>query len=63
MRQLTLEEGDGGVAKYKSFDEETGMPTLFHNGEKLNKNQLKKANKEFQAQKKKYEKYIKSTSS
>jgi len=62
MRELTLEEG-GGKLKYKEFDGATGMPTKFHDGESLTKSQLKKSNKEFQAQKKKYEKYLKSTSS
>jgi len=62
MKKLTLEEGESKL-KYSSFDDATGMPTQFHNGEALNKSQLKKANKEFQAQKKKYDKYIKSSSS
>ena len=35
------------------------MPTHFHHGEPLNKSQMKKANKEFQGQKKKYEKSLK----
>jgi len=55
MRQLTI---DDTVLKYSKFDDSTGLPTHFHDGEPLNKNQLKKANKEFQGQKKKYEKYI-----
>jgi len=61
MKALTLE--DGKTLKYDpaSFDAETGLPTKLSSGEDLNKNQAKKANKEFTAQKKKYEKYLKST--
>ncbi len=61
MAQLTLDDASG-KKKYSKFDGETGMPTHFHDGEELNKSQLKKANKEFQGQKKKYEKYMKSQS-
>ena len=60
MRQLTIDGGEDGkdILKYSKFDEETGMPTHFHNGEPLNKNQMKKATKEFQGQKKKNEKFL-----
>jgi len=54
MRQLTLDD-DSSKLKYSKFDD-SGMPTHFHDDEPLNKSQLKKATKEFQAQKKKYEK-------
>lgn len=64
MRQLTIEHGEGDakkeVLKYSKFDNTTGLPTHFHDGELLNKNQSKKAQKEFQGQKKKYEKYLSS---
>jgi len=71
MRQLTIsvetksESGEmstSEVSKYSKFDDTTGMPTHFHDGEALNKNQSKKANKEYQGQKKKYEKYLKQES-
>ena len=57
LKQLTLE--DNITLKYdvNSFDSETGLPTKLSNGEPLNKNQSKKAAKEFQAQQKKYDKY------
>lgn len=65
MKALTLE--DGVTLKYDvaSFDVDTGLPTRLgshsnNSSELLNKNQAKKANKEFQAQKKKYDKYLKS---
>lgn len=54
MKKLTLDD-DSATLKYAKFDD-TGMPTHFHDGEPLNKSQLKKASKEFQTQKKKYEK-------
>ena len=58
MKKLTIDvEGSGEVLKYSKFDE-AGMPTHFHTGEPLNKNQGKKAAKEFQGQKKKYEKFL-----
>lgn len=59
MKKLTLED-DKDKLKYSKFGDD-GMPTHFHTGEPLNKSQLKKANKEFQAQKKKYEKSMKSS--
>jgi cysteinyl-tRNA synthetase len=59
MKQLTLDE-DPTKLKYSVFDE-TGMPTHFHDGETLNKNQMKKAMKEFQSQQKKFEKYNSNT--
>jgi cysteinyl-tRNA synthetase len=46
--------------KYSRFDDTTGLPTHAHDGEALNKNQSKKAKKEFDAQQKKYDKYLKS---
>jgi cysteinyl-tRNA synthetase len=55
MKQLTLD--DGTTPKYTKFDE-TGMPTHASDNEPLNKNQSKKALKEFQAQQKKYEKAL-----
>lgn len=58
MKQLTLE--DNSTLKYSKFDESSGLPTYFHNGEPLNKNQEKKAKKEWSAQQKKYEKAVKS---
>lgn len=54
MKQLTLDDKEDKL-KYSKFDEE-GMPTHFHDDEALNKNQMKKAKKEFMGQKKKYEK-------
>jgi cysteinyl-tRNA synthetase len=57
MRQLTLDD-DSTKLKYSKFDE-TGGPTHFHDGEELNKSQMKKAKKEFQGQQKKYEKSLK----
>ena len=62
MQQLTLDD-DSSKRKYSKFDESTGLPTHFHDGEELKKAQLKKANKEFSGHKKKYEKYVKSQSS
>ena len=62
MQQLTLDD-DSSKRKYTKFDESTGLPTHFHDGEELKKAQLKKANKEFSGHKKKYEKYVKSQSS
>lgn len=59
MRQLTLDD-ESSKQKYSKFDESTGLPTHFHDGEELNKSQLKKATKEFNGQKKKYEKYLNS---
>jgi cysteinyl-tRNA synthetase len=55
MKQLTLE--DGTTPKYSQFDE-NGLPTHASDNEPLNKNQSKKALKEFQAQQKKYEKTL-----
>jgi len=56
VRQLTLD--DGTTLKYSQFNKE-GIPTHGSDGEPLNKNQSKKAIKEFQTQEKKYEKYMK----
>ena len=55
LRQLTLD--DAKTLKYSKFGED-GMPTHNNEGEELNKNQMKKAKKEFEGQKKKYEKAI-----
>ncbi|GMH84150.1 hypothetical protein TrVE_jg7116 [Triparma verrucosa] len=55
LRQLTLD--DAKTLKYSKFGED-GMPTHNNDGEELNKNQMKKAKKEFEGQKKKYEKAI-----
>ena len=62
MQKLTLDD-DSSKIKYSKFDESTGLPTHFHDGEELNKSQMKKATKEFQGQKKKYEKQLKTESS
>ena len=62
MKQLTLDDTSSKL-KYSKFDVSTGLPSHFHDGENLNKSQIKKATKEFSGQKKKYEKYLKSTSS
>lgn len=71
MRQLTIsvetksesgEVASSDVLKYSKFADTSGLPTHFHDGEPLNKNQGKKASKEFQGQKKKYEKYLKQQS-
>jgi len=56
VRQLTLD--DGATPKYTKFDEK-GLPTHASDGEPLNKNQTKKAAKEFQTQQKKYDKFMK----
>jgi cysteinyl-tRNA synthetase len=53
MKQLTLDDGE--TLKYSMFDE-SGMPTHGSDKMPLNKNQSKKALKEFQGQQKKYEK-------
>jgi len=58
MKQLTLED-NVSTLKYSKFDESSGMPTHFHNGEPLTKSQEKKAKKEWAAQQKKYEKAMK----
>jgi cysteinyl-tRNA synthetase len=55
MKQLTLEDSD--EKKYSKFNDE-GIPTHLHDGKEMNKNQNKKASKEFQAQKKKHDKYL-----
>lgn len=57
MKQLTLD--DNVTLKYDidSFDAETGLPTKMSTGELLNKNQSKKAMKEYQGQKKKFDKF------
>jgi len=55
IRSLTIE--DGTTLKYGQFDEE-GMPTHFSNGEELSKGQKKTAAKEFNSQKKKYDKWL-----
>ena len=59
LKLLTLE--DNTTLKYDthSFDSETGLPTKLSTGEPLNKSQSKKVVKEFQGQKKKYDKYFK----
>lgn len=57
MKSLTIDDASD-TPKYSKFNEETGLPTHLHTGEELNKNQAKKALKEFNAQKKKYEKYL-----
>eukprot|EP00549_Striatella_unipunctata_P022153 CAMPEP_0118722864 /NCGR_PEP_ID=MMETSP0800-20121206/31666_1 /TAXON_ID=210618 ORGANISM="Striatella unipunctata, Strain CCMP2910" /NCGR_SAMPLE_ID=MMETSP0800 /ASSEMBLY_ACC=CAM_ASM_000638 /LENGTH=588 /DNA_ID=CAMNT_0006631189 /DNA_START=51 /DNA_END=1817 /DNA_ORIENTATION=+ len=59
MKQLTADVEGKEIPKYSQFDESTGMPTHFHTGEPLNKSQTKTAQKEFNNQKKKYEKYLK----
>lgn len=60
MKCLTMEDETTKetVVKYSQFDPATGMPTHMYNGEPLNKNQTKKAQKEYQGQEKKYEKYL-----
>lgn len=60
LKQLTLE--DGTTPAYSQFDE-SGMPTHDDAGEKLNKNQAKKAQKLFKTQQGKYEKWLKSQQS
>jgi cysteinyl-tRNA synthetase len=55
MKQLTLE--DGTTPRYTQYDDK-GLPTHASDKEPLNKNQGKKALKEFQAQQKKYDKYM-----
>merc|ERR1711862_1046254 len=57
--KLIKVEDESNTLKYAKFDDETGMPTHFHNGEPLNKSQEKKAKKEWSAQLKKYEKIMK----
>lgn len=57
MKQLTLDDGSGNK-KYGTFGDD-GLPLTVHSGEALNKNQVKKASKEFSAHKKRYEKYLK----
>jgi cysteinyl-tRNA synthetase len=54
MKQLTME--DGTTLKYTQFDDQ-GFPTHGNDNEPLNKNQIKKATKEFQTQEKKYQKW------
>ena len=54
MKALSL---DDGSKKYAKFGDD-GMPTHDGKGEELNKSQLKKAKKEFDGQKKKYEKVL-----
>ena len=54
MKKLSLE--DNTTLKYSKFDETTCLPTHMHNGDELNKNQLKKAKKEFEGQRKKHKK-------
>merc|ERR1712157_4334 len=51
---------DGDNCKYSKFNG-NGMPTHLYNGEPLNKNQEKKAKKEWMAQQKKHEKYTSKT--
>ena len=55
MKQLTLE--DGKTVKYSKFGDD-GLPTHDSKGEELQKSSIKKAGKEFQTQKKKYEKFL-----
>mmetsp|Transcript_49352 Transcript_49352/g.59797 ORF Transcript_49352/g.59797 Transcript_49352/m.59797 type:complete len:648 (-) Transcript_49352:88-2031(-) len=57
MKALTLDD-KSDTPKYSKFDEK-GLPTHMNNGEALNKSQEKKAKKEYQAQLKKYEKFLK----
>ena len=57
LKQLTLEDGE--TAMYSKFGDD-GLPTHAADGEELNKNQVKKAKKLFDGQKKKYEKAISS---
>jgi len=54
MMQLTLEDSE--EKKYSKFDG-TGFPTHLHDGQPLNKSQMKKAKKVWATQLKKYEKY------
>mmetsp|Transcript_2672 Transcript_2672/g.5565 ORF Transcript_2672/g.5565 Transcript_2672/m.5565 type:complete len:648 (-) Transcript_2672:41-1984(-) len=54
MKALTLDDGSKKYAKFGG----DGMPTHDGKGEELNKSQLKKAKKEFEGQKKKYEKVM-----
>ena len=61
LKQLTLE--DDTTLMYSKFDESTGMPTHGSDGEPLNKNQTKKAQKLFKTQQGKYEKWLKSQES
>ena len=56
LKQLTLD--DGTTLKYSKYDE-NGMPTHGSDNEPLTKGQLKKAQKEFNGQQKKHEKYLK----
>jgi len=49
-------DADNNRLKYSKFDHD-GLPTHAYDGKPLNKNQMKKSRKEFQAQKKRYEKY------
>eukprot|EP00559_Dactyliosolen_fragilissimus_P003606 CAMPEP_0184863376 /NCGR_PEP_ID=MMETSP0580-20130426/10840_1 /TAXON_ID=1118495 /ORGANISM="Dactyliosolen fragilissimus" /LENGTH=305 /DNA_ID=CAMNT_0027361681 /DNA_START=24 /DNA_END=941 /DNA_ORIENTATION=+ len=44
MKQMNLDTT--GTLKYSQFDEATGMPTHFHDGQPLTKDDLKKARKE-----------------
>lgn len=60
MKQLTLEDGE--TPMYSKFGDD-GLPTHDSQGEPLNKNQTKKAQKAFQTQQKKYEKFMTTTSS
>jgi len=58
MTQILIDVENIKVKKYSKFGED-GMPTHFHDGEELKKNQLKTAKKEFSAQKKANDKYMK----
>eukprot|EP00977_Amphora_coffeiformis_P024155 scaffold15108_cov180-Amphora_coffeaeformis.AAC.31 len=58
LKQLTLE--DNITLAYSKFDDATGLPTHDNQGEELNKNQMKKAQKLFKTQQGKYEKWLKS---
>jgi cysteinyl-tRNA synthetase len=56
MKQLTSE--DGVTLMYTKFDD-AGLPTHDSTGEPLSQSQVKKIQKAFQAQQKKYDKYMK----
>jgi len=57
MKQLKLDDND--TPKYSKFDETSGTPTHMNDGAELSKGQQKKAKKEFEGQRKKYEKNLK----
>jgi len=53
---MNVLDAENNRLKYSKFDHD-GLPTHTYDGKPLNKNQMKKARKEFQAQRKRYEKY------